>query len=135
MKVQCRTVDPAEIGLPSLGVYYTQETVFHVTLGTEYVVMGMGIFKHSLVLLICDETERPNWLPIGLFEVTDTLMPATWQFRLLDGVAASSAQPSVGWIALWGYPELAVDSQHIDKLIERDPDALAVFQRRLGESA
>lgn len=73
------------LGEPSRGSFYSAETVFHVELGKDYVVLGLGIFETVLVALVCDETGKPNWLPIGLFEFEDTGMPADWEFALLDG--------------------------------------------------
>lgn len=84
---------------------------------------------------MCDETEKPNWLPIGLFDFADTALPASWEFAVLDGTAASGGEASNRWVARWGYPELVRDDRHSDALIERDPGALAIFARELRDQS
>lgn len=112
---------------PARGHFYGPETVFHVEVGKDYPVMGLGMFETLLAVLICDETEKPNWLPLGLFDIEVTAMPADWEFALYDGVAASGGDASNRWVARWGYPELVRNELHSDELIERDPQALQVF--------
>ena len=78
--------------------------------------------------LIRDETGKPNWLPVGLFEFERSTLPSAWEFSLLDGTAASGGDSSNRWVALWGYPELVRDTAHSDALINRDPAALQLFE-------
>jgi hypothetical protein len=121
------------LGEPSRGSFYTVDTLFHLELGREYVVLGLGIFETLLLALVCDETRKPNWLPIGLFELDVTVLPAHWEFAVLDGAAASGGDASNRWVARWGYPELVRDDRHSDALIERDPHALEIFVRELHD--
>jgi len=58
-------------------------------------VLGLGIFETVLLALVCDETGKPNWLPIGLFEFERTTLPTDWEFALLDGAAASGGDACV----------------------------------------
>ena len=46
-------------------------------------------FETVLLALVCDDTEEPNWLPIGVFEFQSEALPADWEFVLLDPLAAS----------------------------------------------
>jgi hypothetical protein len=73
---------------------YTAQTVFSVEVGTNYGVLGLGLFETVLLALICDETGKPNWLPIGLFEFEHQRLPDDWEFAVLDGVAASGSDSS-----------------------------------------
>lgn len=134
MRVRCTSTSPRDLGLPARGLYYTSGTEFHVVLDRQYVVMAMGVFKGTLVVLLEDETKRPNWLPVGLFEFAEARIPGTWMFRLIDPRAASSALASEGWVALWGYPELVLNPQHLDDLIEREPAAMMLFVRELANA-
>ena len=106
----------------------TPEAVFHVELGAEYPVIGMGLFETVLSVLVRDETGKPSWLEIGLFEVSGDV-PNDWDFALYDGLAASGGDASNGWVARWGYDELVNNPNHSDALIERDPEALRIFDK------
>lgn len=122
----------ASLGAPVRGDFYTADTVFHLRVGADYLVLGMGLFETVLLVLVCDDTGLPNWLPIGLFEFGVATMPAEWEFAVLDGRAASGGEGSNPWAARWGYSELVQDSGHSDGLINRDPAALDVFSRELS---
>lgn len=119
------------MGEPSRGNFYTTETVFHLEVGKHYAVLGLGMFETVLLVLVCDETDKPNWLPVGLFEFADARLPDNWEFAVLDGIAASGGDASNRWIARFGYRELVHDETHSDALIERDPHALEIFAREL----
>lgn len=93
--------------------------------------MGIGLFDTILLGLLCDDTGKPNWLPIGLFDIAEQDIPTDWRFSLLDGKAASGGESSNRWIAKWGYPELVDELRHSDQLIEREPGALDIFFRQL----
>jgi hypothetical protein len=121
----------SSLGEPSRGGFYGAGTVFHLELGKDYIVLGLGIFETVLLALVCDETEKPNWLPVGLFEFKSSALPADWEFALLDGAAASGSDASNRWVARWGYAQLVRDDHHSDALVARDVDALAIFFREL----
>lgn len=131
MIAKCVRKTGASLGSPRHGNFYTAQTVFSVELGSNYHVLGLGLFETVLLALICDENRKPNWLPIGLFELDHQRLPDNWEFALLDGVAASGGDSSNRWVAKWGYEELVRDAQHSDRLIERDPIALQIFFREL----
>jgi len=132
MFVRCTFSTGAELGAPVRGNFYSTETVFSLTVGQDYPVLGMGLFETEMSALVCDDTGRPNWLPVGLFDFGVRAWPASWEFALLDGVAASGGDASNRWVAKWGYPELVREPDHTDRLIERDPVALAIFYRELA---
>jgi hypothetical protein len=82
----------------------------------------------------CDETGRPRWQPIGLFEIDHQRLPEDWEFVLLDGIAASGGDALNRRVAMWGYRELVRDLEHSDRLIERDPAAFGVFFGELAKA-
>jgi hypothetical protein len=123
----------ASLGQPQRGHFYSDTTVFDLRVGSDYPVLGIGIFETILVALVVDDTRKPNWLPAGLFEFEPQTLPTDWEFVLLDGVAASGGEASNGWVAKWGYPDLVRDESHSDALIERDPAALEVFFREFAK--
>lgn len=133
MIARCVRNTGAALGEPAHGRFYTSETVFHLELEKDYVVLGLGIFETVLLALVCDETGKPNWLPIGLFELESTILPVDWEFAVVDGLAASGGDASDRWVARWGYRELVRDGRHSDALIEREPGALEIFTRELHD--
>jgi hypothetical protein len=125
----------ATLGSPERGGFYSAETAFNITVAREYPVMGLGMFETVLLALVCDDTDKPNWLPIGVFEFESFALPADWEFVLVDPLAASGADASNRWVAIWGYPTLVRDRSHSDRLIERDPAALKIFFHELATRA
>jgi hypothetical protein len=97
-------------------------------------VLGLGIFSSILAALVCDDTRKPSWLPVGLFDFPKQSLPTNWEFRLHDGRAASGVVDEVyHWVAIWGYPELVHNISHSDGLMERDPEALDFFYNELAK--
>lgn len=125
----------ATLGVPERGHFYGANTVFDLSIGAEYPVLGLGIWETVLLALVSDETGKPNWLPVGLFEFNSENVPADWEFALLDGLAASAGDASNRWVARLGYPELVRNPSHSDELIERNPAALRIFFRELAETS
>jgi hypothetical protein len=109
------------------GRFYTDKTVFHLDVDSEYRVFAMSLWETALIVLVCDETGQPNWLPIGLFKFNDYSMPSDWEFVLLDGGAASGGNSLSRETARWGYQEMIRNPKHHDALIEREQEALKVF--------
>ena len=130
---KCLHSTGASLGQPQRGHFYSHDTVFDLQVGSDYPVLGMGIFDTALVALVLDDTRNPNWLPVGLFAFEPQGLPASWEFVLLDGAAASGGESSNRWVAIWGYPDLVRNASHSDALIERDPAALDVFFRELAK--
>lgn len=130
MIARCIHTTGRALGTAARGHFYTDQTSFDVTVGVDYEVAGIGLYETVLLALIEDDSGMPNWLPVGLFDIVGEQLPTRWTFAILDGVAASGGDASGRWVAKWGYPELVRDPAHSDALINRDPDALAIFRRR-----
>lgn len=97
---------------------------FNVTVGQEYVARAMALWTYGLGVLIVDDTGKPNWKPIDLFEVSDARIPDGWEF--------STVKDRDPVLALWGYPALIRDPRHHDELIERKKSAYEVFLQESG---
>lgn len=115
--------------------FYSDETAFELTVGTAYEVLGLGIWETLLVALVRDDTGKPNWVPVGAFEIGPCEVPSDWRFCLHDGAAASGGAATQRWAARWGYPELATSDDHVRGLIERDPAELAIFAREFERAS
>ena len=128
MLIKCVSTDPRDLNLPpSAG--YTVESVFHLTIGAEYVVLGLGLFGQSSDAFLFDDTGFPNWMPLALFEAPVQSVPEHWEFAAFG--PGSSDERNYRWFARWGYPELVRDQGHVDAAINRDPAALELAAREL----
>lgn len=131
MIVPCIRSTGASLGPPVRRAFHTAESVFHVTVGEEYRVFGLGLFETTLLALVVDDTDKPNWLPVGLFDFAGCEIPHGWHFAVFNGLAASGTAAPDGWVALWGYSDLVHDRRHSDRLVERDPGAMDAFFREV----
>ncbi len=110
----------------------TTKSVYYVTVDKVYRVFAMALWNSNLKLLLLDDTNLPSWYPVHLFSVTDPTVPADW-------LCAVNMRNEGGMQAIWGYERIVSDDAHNDALMERERDALQVFQletqRRLRDSA
>jgi hypothetical protein len=102
-----------------------------LTIGREYLVMGIIIFQTYQAYLI-DDSGFISACPCQLFEVVDDKVSSNWQFRLVD--KDEDVYPFVQ--AIFGYPELCSDKKEYENLIvEMDEDAQRIYFRRKIEGA
>lgn len=127
--VRCIANTGTSLGPSRDRYFHSERTQFHLTQGAVYRIVGMGIWETVLLVLLRDDTHRPRWLPVALFEFLDYSWPSSWEFVILDRLAASGADASDRWVALWGYGELVRDPRHSDELVNGDPAALEIFDR------
>jgi hypothetical protein len=116
---------PQELGV--LG--YAEGTRIDVQYGREYVVFGIMLWQGLIhYLVLNDQTRRPDWEPACLFEVVNGRLPGTWFYRY------AWQHPNVPIKAVLGYQELVESGgQHYVDLIEREPQALRIFEERRAE--
>ena len=126
MKAKCLKIDGGELGPPDHGFLYSERTSFSVTRGKEYDIFGMSLYDHNLAYLICNDAKRPDWLPVGLFQLKVAAIPQDWEFRLVE-VQADWPVGKWGLQALWGYPELTRSLSHYEGLIDQRASDLALF--------
>lgn len=108
---------------------YTSQGKFDLELGKEYTVYGINVWSDYVsYLIIPEQSERPSWYPDQLFEITENRMPPDWCVAVFPNGEKNDLQLIVG------YDEIvnSLDS-HYDALIERDPEALAIFNERKSE--
>lgn len=91
----------------------------YLTLGKEYEVYTLSIYKGCLCLLVIadhgDETFRPSWF----FEIVDRTVPKDWQINLFDD--GEYLQGVIG-------PEfIARDGESYNALVEELPEAVEKF--------
>lgn len=97
-----------------------------LTIGAEYLVMGIIIFKTCQGYLI-DYGGLPSVIPCQLFEIIDDKVNANWMFRLID--KEEDIYPFIQ--AIFGYPELCYDKKAYENLIvEMEKDAQDIYFKR-----
>jgi hypothetical protein len=108
---------------------------YPVTLGQEYLVVGMLMWENLLSLLIPDDYGGPCDIPAGMFTLGTWEIPPGWAFRLSSGIRVGGrAQWSDPECAVWGYPEWVHDPKHGHDLMDCEPAALALFAQRVHEA-
>lgn len=129
MKVKCvrAKVEPPR-NSEQRGLFFTADTEFSVSQGTEYAAWGVAQYKGGLIILIQDDNSQPEWYPGELFEIVDGAVPPDWHLQL-DNSAGATFQ------MIMGFDELVNDSTYNDLLMEGDPDKVGDFQRRVEEAA
>ncbi|MEM9685430.1 MAG: hypothetical protein AAF934_00730, partial [Bacteroidota bacterium] len=122
MKVRCvhntgealRAYESKELSKNELGKFgATCHTDFGVTIGKEYVVMGMLMGEGVLDYLI-DDGGNISAYPYPLFEVIDSNLSPNWFFKSYKNTDKSYPYQE----AVWGYHELVFDDAHYEKLVE-----------------
>jgi hypothetical protein len=123
------------VGVPIFGLRYSEQTEFQLEIGKSYRVLAMDLFQAGLNVLVVDETGKPNWLPVVLFEIEPQPLPGHWEFALLDPAVASGNAPPTGWGAIWGYPEIVRNHPvHHVGVVEREVDDLRIAYRELDRA-
>ena len=138
MKVRCinntgeglRPYEYKSLGKDMLGRFgatgYTAYGDGGLTMGEEYIVMGIIIFETYQGYLI-DYGGLPSICPCQLFEVVDNKVNSNWLFRLIE--KDEDIYPFVQ--AILGYPELCSDKKSYENLIlEMEEESQRIYFRR-----
>jgi len=127
MKVVC-TANSGKALQTKYLVGYSPETVFHLTLGAEYIVFAFSVYRGSPMLLLAeDRTSLPNWYPVDLFSISDARVPQGW-------LSASYTASGEALQFLMGYERIVSDESHYDGLLERIPADLEAFRAEKAKS-
>ena len=83
--------------------------------GVEYKVYGVLFRDNSPWYYLCTDSDglSPSPYPSELFEISDARLPTYWRFSKRGVVA---------------FEEWANDETFIERLIEKDPDAIRIFK-------
>lgn len=125
MRVRCVSNVGADLPADYLSDRYqvSRESHFHVTPGMEYEVYGIVSFVGGFWYYLADDSFSyyPVWNPAPLFEIIDGSIPKDWR-------VGTQGTPPVDMVIT--YPEWAGDPTYYERLIDREPDAVAAFERR-----
>jgi len=122
MKIKCENNGGKLLLVPDLASGNTSSTVFHATVGSEYVVYGILFFDRVINYLIVDNNGIPGWCPASLFAIVCGLSSRYWCF-----VNWSTNEKYIGVMT---YPELIQNRKLAEQLILGDITARKVFQER-----
>lgn len=130
MKVKCIHNDGTGLLDTTIESGLNIEVTYPIDIGDLYVVYGQCIYMRNgkypiLKYLIKGSKENlPSWYPAELFEVVDSLLYYEWYY---------SYTPKMPLVAIWGYEEMVMLSNHYDDLIERKDEAIRIFLQRKKE--
>lgn len=134
MKIRCiyntgealRVYENKPLNKDELGRFgATGYTEFGLTIGKEYIVMGMILGEGTLDYLI-DDGGYVSLYPYPLFEVVDNKLPSSWYFKSLKNTDENYPYQE----AVWGYYELVFDDTHYEKLVDVEEEAMRMYFRR-----
>lgn len=123
MRVICAKICPSVEDLELLGESFVLEQDFGITLGKEYLVLGLTFFREPSflgvgpVLLIEDDDDHPAYVPLCLFEVADARVSAHWEFF----------QERDGAVSLW--PPSFHAPYYIEDFSEGVPEVVADYKK------
>ncbi|WP_157550048.1 hypothetical protein [Microbacterium sp. Leaf161] len=126
MKIKCVENSPSKLDAAQLLVPAEYQSIYPLTIGREYPVVGMLLFSSRLNLLTVDDDELPILAPAAMFASETLAIPEGWHF---------ATRADLGRLdAAWGYPELVASEGHFEHLAELEPAALQVFRRYVDEA-
>ena len=104
---------------------------YSMTVGRTYVVAGMAIVETTFWFLIRNDLDVAQLVPAALFEGFSGAVPSGWEFGPREGIRLDGAALwERGMVSVWGYPEMVQKEDHLARLLERNSDAIAIFDRR-----
>lgn len=133
MRAVCRYNLGSHLANHQRGRFAAVEETYPLTIGKEYVVVGMGIWENVLSYLVSNDIGRPTFAPAGLFDPDSVeVIPSGWEFSLRGGIAAEgTALWTNPCAAVWGYHALVADPAHAGALEEGDVEAQTMFREEL----
>jgi hypothetical protein len=128
MRLVCRSNRALDLSDHQIERGTSLQATYPLTVGSPYIILGMGIWERVLSFLVRNDIGRPSFVPAGLFEEQRVRIPTSWEFTLQAGIRANGRQL---WtdpcIAVWGYHELVANPDHAGALEEGDEKAYKVF--------
>lgn len=106
----------------------TAQQAIPITAGRRYDVYGLALYTARIIAMVRSDDGRPNWCPFEWFRIVDGRMPNGWE--------VSSVDPSGQTLQfLFGYPQLVNDPDHYDGLLEREAQAISIFEEVAATSS
>lgn len=115
---------PESVLDPAAGI--TAASQFPLTVGGIYVCHALTMFRGQCWYYIFDDDEQPypKWRLAPLFEISDHRIPNDWVIGYHRDSTGEVGYP------LLSFPEWALDSSFYERLVDREPEAVATFESR-----
>src|SRR5258708_5649901 len=85
MKVICKENTARNLDLKEVSDISYKEYKFPLEVGSEYIVMGIAMYKGTNYLYyLVDTGLRSFWMPYELFEISDKAFPPNWHINVFD---------------------------------------------------
>ena len=135
VKGTCISNDPRTLADHQQSRAAAFESVYPLTPGKSYPIVGMTIAERAFYLLVPDDWGGPCFAPAGFFELFTAALPSGWRVGLEAGIYESGRDLwSHPGVASWGYREFVDDADHVRALVEMEPQALTIFQAHVAQA-
>ena len=119
MRVRGRSVDWNE--LPSGLSDYQKESQSFITVGKEYEVHALVVFRGFPLLQVVDDLGLPAWRTSWLFDLVETRIPADWICSVFSDEASVIVGPDF----------VARDGDSFGSMVELNGDQVERFWKRV----
>lgn len=129
MRARCISEKPTPSLIKALGANYREgKTVYPVTLGQEYTVLGIGFWDGVSWFEIAPSLSAILSIPVSLFELTDARLSRHWEARIHDDGAFTLWPPSFyhehyHYHVSEGHAEAVEDFRYLFNLLESEAAA------------
>jgi len=130
MKGICKENTAQNLDLNEATSIPNQEHTFPLTIGKEYLIMAIGVYKDTNYLYyLVDDEHTPFWIPYELFKISDEAFPPNWHINVIDKTKYSERTRYF----LSGFYELCTDENFYDALAHGESKALDTYWKRKKE--
>lgn len=128
MKIICTNNIAQDLEVQKITTHFINDYRCRLTIGREYLVMGMILYKKSSCLFyLIDHNGWPDWYPHMLFDVVDNSLPENWYIKLFN------TNENKYLNILVGFDELCNKNKFYDELVEREEEASQIYFNRKEE--
>lgn len=121
MKVVARPIEEERLPRGTYGNFLVSPGQIFLTSGNEYVVHGIKVYQGRVSFQIVSDLSKPEFYPVVLFDVVDTLLPSDWICNTLKD----------GQLLIIGPEFYAKDVASFEAMVLHDTDAMHLFWERL----
>jgi len=124
MKVVSRQVQLNECPPLVASFGFCQPRKVRVTVGREYIVYAISMFRGVCFFQVVDDLEYPAWYPSWFFEKTDMSLPSDWICNFQRGDLALVIGPEF----------IAKDEESYNAMVQLEPEPVRLFWERAKTS-
>ena len=106
---------------PAVAAFGSAQSATNITVGKEYEVHALSVFRDVVSLQIVNDVNIVSWLPSWFFEITATKMPSDWVCCLPGGDLQMVLGPEF----------VAADELSYNRMVELDSESVTAFWQRI----